>query len=134
MCDGVALASGLLLSERRIRELLEKEPAPETLARNPLTGVVDADRLNRIRMLSVREQRLLPVISASFVPFVVQLALCEAIGLFGFVLGVLSQSVVIVLPFAAVALALLLTVSPKFDPILEAANRLTIHNAAQTQL
>lgn len=125
---------GLLLSEGRIRELLEEEPDPETLARNPQTGVVDSDRLNRIRMLSAQEQRLLPVVSASFAPFIVQLAFCEAIALFGFVLGEFSQSFVVVLPFAAAALGLLLTVSPKLDSTLEATGRLTIHNPAQRQL
>ena len=52
------------------------------------------------------EQRLLALVGYLFVPFLVRLAFNESIGLYGFVLAVLSRSFVAVLPFAIVSLAL----------------------------
>jgi uncharacterized membrane protein len=88
----------LLLPDSRLRQIID-QPL-ETSARDPRTGIVDEDRLTRIRALSPDEQRLLAVVLALFVGFVVRLAFNESIALFGLVLAFLSRSFVAVLPFA----------------------------------
>jgi hypothetical protein len=115
-----------LLTDRKLRELLQRDPDPELLARNPQTGQVDPERLQKIKMLSAREQRLFVAARAFFTPFVVQLAFNEAIALYGLVLSNMSRSFLPILPFAAVALALQLTVSPKLDPLLDRAGNLRL--------
>lgn len=48
-----------------------------------------------------------------YIPFIVSLALAEAIGIFGFVLSFLSQQTWPVFPFAAVALVIMLSHFPR---------------------
>ncbi len=111
--------SALIMPDRRLREIVARDPDPQSLARNQRTRRIDPNRLQKIRSLSPHEQRLLAVASALFTPFVVRMALNESIALYGLVLSFISQSFPPVLPFAAVALALNLTVSPKLEPDLE---------------
>jgi hypothetical protein len=94
----------LLLPDSRLRQIIDQPQ--ETLARDPRTGIVDEDRLTRIRTLSPDERRLFALVVAHFVPFLVRLAFNESIALFGLVLSLLSRSFVAVLPFAIVSLAL----------------------------
>jgi hypothetical protein len=108
-------APRLLLSDSRLRELLDRQPDPETLARDRRTGKVDKDRLARIKTLSPDEQRLLALVPAFFAGFIVRLAFNESIALYGLVLVFISRSFVPVLPFAVVSLALNLMVSPALD-------------------
>ena len=115
-----------LVSDHKLRAILKRDPNPESLARNPQTGKVDADRLQKIKMLSPHEQRLFVAAGALFAPFVVQLAFNEAIALYGLVLSNVSRSFLPILPFAAVALALQLTVSPKLDSTLKRAGNLLL--------
>jgi hypothetical protein len=115
---------GLLMSERKFRQFVTQAFDPETLARNPRTGQVDQTRLQWLRALSASEQRQLLAANASFVPFIVQLAVAEAVVLYGLVLATISHSWPTVVPFAIVTIALLLTVSPNVDSSLERAARL----------
>ncbi|HVA40049.1 MAG TPA: hypothetical protein VNF49_05255, partial [Candidatus Binataceae bacterium] len=55
------------------------------------------------------------LVPAFLVPFIVRLAFNESIVLYGLVLAQFSRSFLTILPFALVALALDLTVSPKLD-------------------
>ncbi|HEY6301182.1 MAG TPA: hypothetical protein VIW95_16200 [Candidatus Binatus sp.] len=112
-------APRLLLSDSRLRELLDRQPDPETLARDRRTGKVDKDRLARIKTLSPDEQRLLALVPAFFAGFIVRLAFNESIALYGLVLAFISRSFVALLPFAVVSLALNLMVSPALDSELQ---------------
>jgi hypothetical protein len=105
----------MLLPKDRVLELLTRDPHPPDVARDPRTGAVDSDRLSRIRALPPEEQRLLAVAQASFGPFIVRLALHESIALYGLVLAFLSKESLPIVPFAAAALLLNLTVSPRLD-------------------
>jgi hypothetical protein len=118
---------GLLLPDRQLRELSGRKPDPEALARNPRTGRVDADRLAKLKVLQPMEQRLLSLPGLSFTPFLVRLALNESIALYGFVLSILSKTLLPVIPFAVVAIGLQLTVSPKLDSQFERAARLGVY-------
>jgi|SRR5690348_5909000 len=118
------LISGILLSGSRLRNFLLTDPDPEVLARNPQTGNTDQNRLNRIKMMSPGDRRLLSAVPAFFGVYIVRLAFCESIALFGLVLGQLSHSFPIILPFAAASALLMLTVSPSLDSSFEQANAL----------
>ena len=118
------LISGILLPESRLRNILLTDPDPEILARNPQIGTADPNRLSKIKMLSPQERRLLSAAPAFFGVYIVRLAFCESIALYGLVLGQVSHSFPIVLPFAAAAIALMLTVSPSLDSSLERADAL----------
>jgi hypothetical protein len=111
----------LLLPDRKFRDFITQDRDPETLARNPRTGQVDQTRLTRIKELSADERRQFLAASASFVPFVVQLAVAEAIVLYGLVLATVSHYWPAIVPFAIVTIALQLTISPRLDSYLERA-------------
>jgi len=125
---GAAVAArwlpGRIFSEQQAREVLAKDPDPAELARDSSTGNVDENRLAKIRALSDGERRLLTLAQYSVTPFIIQLALQEAIAVFGLVLGFEAQSVLAFIPFGLVALAMNLTVSPKLEPVFEAAMRM----------
>jgi hypothetical protein len=112
------------MPERRLREIVARNPDPQALARNPQTRQVDQVRLQKIASLPPHEQRLLAAVSALFVPFVVQMAFNESIALYGLVLSFLTRTFPPVLPFAALALVLNLSVSPKLEPSLERVKHL----------
>jgi hypothetical protein len=72
------------------------------------------------------DDRVASVAYASFVPFVVQLALCDSVALFRFVLGFLSRSPLPIVPFGLGAVALLLSVPPNVDRFSERVRRLSL--------
>jgi fatty acid desaturase len=113
-----------VMPDRRLHEILTRDPDPESLARNAQTGQVNAQRLQKIKTLAPAEQRLLAASSSLFAPFVVQLAFGEAIALYGLVLSFWSHAFLPVLPFAAIALLLNLPLSPKLAPELERLRKL----------
>jgi hypothetical protein len=119
----------LAMPERRLREIVARDPDPQALARNPQTHQIDQVRLQKIVSLAPHEQRLLAAVSALFVPFIVQMACNESIALYGLVLSFVTRSFPPVLPFAALALALNLNVSPKLEPSLERLRNLTFQSA-----
>lgn len=100
------LVSKIVLSDFSLRRMLATEPAGET------------------DDLSPQERRLVSIAPAFFVPFLAQLALGEAIALFGVVLGCFSHSILPFLPFGGLSLALLLRVPPSLDPFFERAENL----------
>jgi len=104
---------GLLLTDEALRQRLASDPDPKKLP-------TDA----RTEQLSGREQRILGALDAFLGPFIARLALGEAVALYGLVLGFLSRSAAPMLPFAAAALVLNLTTSPKLDADVERAARL----------
>ena len=106
---------------QRLRDLLTRDADLRAIARNPQTGALDEERLAKLEALSQQEQRLIAVAQASFTPFIVQLAIQEAVALCGLVLAFLSQSAAPVIPFAAAALLLNLMVPPKLDSVLAMA-------------
>jgi hypothetical protein len=109
----------LLFPDSRLRQIIDQPP--ETTARNPRTGIVDEDRLTRIRTLSPDEQRLLALVPACFVPFVVRLAFNESIALYGLLLALLSKSFAVILPFAIASFALNLMVPSPLNSALDRA-------------
>ena len=88
----------ILLPDWRLRQLLNKPLSPPTTA-----GISDDER------------RLLALLPDFFVCFMVRLAFSEAIALYGLVLAFLSKSLVAILPFAVVSIALLLMVPLPMD-------------------
>jgi len=110
-----AIAAQRIPSSLRARQRLAEAPDLRALERNPTTGAPDESRTRALAALSQHERRLLAAAQASFVPFIVQLALQESIALFGLVLSILSASAAPVIPFATGALLLNLRVSPKLD-------------------
>jgi F0F1-type ATP synthase membrane subunit c/vacuolar-type H+-ATPase subunit K len=129
---GIAILTGLgsvlvprvLLSDDRIRKAMGPEPDPATLARHPKLGVVDEERLRRIETLSGWERKLLLLPTLYFTPFILRLALNEAIAIYGFVLAFVAHSFAPMLPFAAAAIILNLGCLPRIDPLLDRAARL----------
>lgn len=115
------------LPDSRLRQLIDQPP--EAIARDPRTGIVDEDRLARIRTLSSDEQRLLALVRALFVGFVVRLAFNESIALYGLVLAFISKSFVAVLPFAIVSFVLNLMVPSPLESALKRAESLGLQLA-----
>ncbi len=120
----------LVMPDRRLRELLARDPDPQLLARDSQTGEINAGRLEKIKSLTPHEQRLLAATSSLFVSFVIQLAFGEAVWLYGLLLSFWTQTFLSVLPFAAVALVLNLSVSPKLDAELERLRKLAYQPSA----
>ena len=120
---GSLWVADLLLTLNRPAQRFAEKPDPENLARDPRTGYLDPKRLARIKTLSEYEQRMLSLVSLIFIPFLVRLAFAESIALYGLVLSFLSRSPVPVIPFAIVALALNLRVSPDLGSWLERVAR-----------
>jgi ATP synthase subunit C len=112
----------LMVPDSRLRQLINQPP--EGLARNPRTHTLDEDRLARIKTLTVDEQRLLALVSAMFVGFIVRLAFNESIALYGLVIAFFSRSFVAILPFAIVSLALNFMVPTLLDLALKRATSL----------
>jgi hypothetical protein len=110
------------LPDSRLRQLIDQPP--EAIARDPRTGIVDEDRLARIRTLSSDERRLLALVRALFVGFVVRLAFNESIALYGLVLAFISKSFVAILPFAIVSFVLNLMVPSPLESALKRAESL----------
>jgi hypothetical protein len=111
----------LLLPDSRLRDLLNRPPDPEAMARNPWTGKVNEERLAKIKSMSPDEQRMLALVPNFYVGFIVRLAFNESIALYGLVLAILSRSLVALLPFAIVSLLLNLIVPLPLDSALKRA-------------
>jgi hypothetical protein len=111
-----------LLPDSRLRQLIDQPP--EVIARDPRTGIVDEERLAKIRTLSSDERRLLVLVRTLFVGFIVRLAFNESISLYGMVLAFISRSFVAVLPFAIVSFVLNLMVPSPLDEALKRAESL----------
>lgn len=118
------LVPRVLLSDRRIRQAMQPDVDPVTLARNPKLGVVDEERLRKIRTLDPSERKLLQLPGLYFTPFILRLVLNESIVIYGLVIAILSHSFAPILPFAAAAVVLNLVCLPRIDPLLERASRL----------
>lgn len=116
----------LIATDSRLREVINRPP--EALATDPRTGAVSEYRLAKIKLLSVDEQRLIALVSGSFVPFIVRLAFNESIALFGLILAFNSKSFVAVLPFAVVGFLLNLMVPSLLDSVLSRAASLGIES------
>ena len=114
----------LIATDSRLRQVIDRPP--EALATDPKTGAVSEYRLAKIKLLSVDEQRLIALVSGSFVPFIVRLAFNESIALFGLVLAFTSKSFVAVLPFAVLGFVLNLMVPSLLDSALSRAASLGI--------
>jgi len=111
----------VLLPKRRLRAILDRQPDPEALARVYPGAPLDPERLARIKSLPLDEQRLLALVPAVYIAFIVRLAFGNAIALYGLVLSQFSRSLVPMLPFAIVALVFNLRVSPDLESRLERA-------------
>ena len=92
------LLRSLFLTDAWIRSRLEREVSLDMLARNPQTGKVDSDRLERIEALEPFEQRLLSL-SGFYLPFymlsVISYEMVAAVGLIWTVLGQTTTPVLI---------------------------------------
>jgi hypothetical protein len=116
----------MIAPDWRLRQLISRPP--EALARDPRTGAVYEERLAKIKMLSVDEQRLFALLNSSFVGFIVRLAFNESIALYGMVLAFTAKSFVAVLPFAIVSFVLNLMVPSLLDYAMSRATSLGIES------
>ena len=125
----VATLASLLIprflpSDDRLRSELNSDFDPESLARNPQTGSVNQDRLQKIALVAPYEQKFMVLPFLYFTPFILRLVINEAVAIFGLVLSILSHSLAPMLPFIAVAIILNLAAFPRLDPMIERASRL----------
>ncbi len=100
-------------SDDRLRGITEKPVATRSLAINPQTRRVDAERLRRIESLPPKEQGVLNLAQSLTIPTIVVLALNESIAIVGFVAAFLTHNPTAILPFAILAIALNLFVFPR---------------------
>ncbi len=70
-----------------------------------------------------RDRRLDSIASVVFPAFIAEIALAEAIGLYGVVLGFFSRSAIPFFTFGVFSIVLLLSIPPSIDPFLERARR-----------
>ena len=115
------LAPRVLLSDDRIRQAMQPDVDPVTLARHPKLGIVEEERLLKIQTLNPAERKLLQLPGLYFTPFILRLVLNESIVIYGLVIAILSHSFG---PIAAAAVVLNLTCLPRIDQLLERASRL----------
>jgi hypothetical protein len=114
-----------LLSDARLRERMQVEDFdPAKYLRNPKTGAVNYEQVERVSRLPELEQRLATLPSLYFTPMIVGMAMSEAVAVIGFILAILTRDIQWMLLFAIVALALLAFKRPRFDPLFDRATRL----------
>lgn len=118
----------LMMSEARMRRLINQPP--EAFAGDPRMGAaVYKDRLAKIKTLAPDERQLLALVSGSYSPFSVRLAINQSIAMFGLALALATKSFVAVLPFAVVSFALNLMVPSLMDSAMRRAASLAIGSA-----
>lgn len=113
-----------MLRDEKLRAVLAPEPSPEALAKHPQTGQVDPDRRRRIAELPSNDQRLLRLPGAALTPFILRLAMHEAIGILGLVLSLLSHTFAPAVPFLLAAIALNWLARPRLRALSERGARL----------
>ncbi len=128
LCAAGAAVASLLVprwspSNERILRVMRKDIDLRELATNPQSRILDESRLEGLRSLSEHEQRLVGLTRMYFTPFILGMALSEAVAIFGLVLAILGRSPENMLPFAAAAILLMVTKYPNFNSLFERAER-----------
>jgi len=114
-CLGTLVASLVLMlkrysiSKKRISAQLNKASKASDFAVKFFTKRLKPDLLNKMISLTEKELKLIGLASRYFLLFVVILALCEAIAIWGLILAWMNKPLEI-LPFAAVSILLCLSI------------------------
>ena len=89
-----------------------------------LERMLSTEASSSVPGLRPEEQKLAALAPKLVVPFIVEFAFYEAVALYGLVLGFLSHSLALFLPFGVVAIGLLLSLPVSLDPLLDRAYKL----------
>ena len=116
-------APRFLLSDERLRAAMAGEAARPALSLPFAPPAPERARL--AEALGPEERRLLAVAELHFTPFVLQLALNEAIVIYGLVLALLERDFEAILPFAAAGVVLNVLARPRLGALVERAARLS---------
>jgi len=108
-----------LLSDKNISKTIN-----EDINSINYTNVPNQKEVEKIKALSKKEQKKLNLFSLLFLPTIICLALNESISIFGFLLSVMKQDPKVILPFVATTIVLNILVFPRFNSLIERAERL----------
>ena len=126
-CLGV-LSVGLryyLLSNRRIEIRMTEKPNLRLIAKNRQTGEVDCKRLEELNKLETYEQRLVTLPGWILNRSVYSWGVNSMIVFTGYIVGVLTKSFAIIVPFMVGALILDFIMFPMLQKFVEKASLLT---------
>jgi hypothetical protein len=110
------LAAMTVISSRSVSKSMLSDGALERMLSTEASSSVPG--------LTPEEQKLAALAPKLVVPFIVEFAFYEAVALYGLVLGFLSHSLLLFLPFGVVAIGLLLSLPVSLDPLLDRAYKL----------
>ena len=94
------------------------------LSDGALERMLSTETRSSVPGLRPEEQKLAALAPKLVVPFIVEFAFYEAVALYGLVLGFLSHSLALFLPFGVLAIGLLLSLPVSLDPLLDRAYKL----------
>jgi hypothetical protein len=112
------------LSDESLRRFLAKDLNLEELARDPGKDSPDSQKLERLRSLSVFEQKIFSLMYYIQKTTFINLFLNEIVVIIGFVLAFLSGDPGKIIPFGAVSLLLCIWMYPRSGKITERARQL----------
>ena len=115
------LLRNLFLTDTRIRSRLEREVSLDRLARNPQTGELDSDRLERIEALEPFEQRLLSLSGFYLLYYIFSLISNEMVAAVGLTWTVVGHTTTPVLILGIVGVGLNLSLFSGLDAIINRA-------------
>jgi hypothetical protein len=112
-----------LLSNRRIEVRITEKPNLKLIAKNRQTGEVDCKRLEELNKLETYEQRLVTLPGWILNRSVYSWGVNSMIVFTGYIVGTLTKSFAIIVPFMVGALILDFIMFPMLQKIIENANR-----------
>lgn len=96
-----------------------EEKARKMTPRNRSDAASVADAVSKLALLTPFDRRRYALAADGFLPFVLNLALNEAVALFGFVIAILSRDLWSYLPFGITAIALNVYMRPRLEGLME---------------
>lgn len=129
----VLLGAGTLLYHRRtqsesyLRRAMSRDMQPRDIEekarkvtpQNKSDAVSDVSAASKLALLTPFDRRRFALAADGFLPFVLKLALNEAVALLGFVIALLSRELWSYLPFGTAAIALNVYMRPRLDSLME---------------
>ncbi|MCG8334785.1 MAG: hypothetical protein MJE63_09730 [Proteobacteria bacterium] len=113
------LIKKFVFSDERVIARLSNDIKPSDLAINTQTNEVNEKELQKLNELSEKELKIISLVPYYFTPFIIQMALYDAVTIFGLLLSFMSHNFVEILPFAIVSLFLCLTTYNGLNKLIE---------------
>ncbi|MFH1842341.1 MAG: hypothetical protein ABIF77_03980 [bacterium] len=111
-------------SAEKLKKMLTGPPDLEAAARNSQTKQVNQDRLQQFQAFPEDDQHLIGLAYYYQTTGIINMAIWEAIAVYGLVLGIIRQEFPVLLPFMLASLALNTICFPRLREFLEMAQRL----------